>query len=31
MSGNQKHWSQVEYLHSTVTNPNIKIKGTQLL
>ncbi|AOM40666.1 CatB-related O-acetyltransferase [Xenorhabdus hominickii] len=28
MDENQKHWSKVEYLHSTVTNPNIKIKGT---
>lgn len=24
-----KHWSQVEYLHQTVTNPNIIIKGTK--
>jgi len=24
----QKHWSQVEYLHETVKNPNIHIKGT---
>lgn len=24
----QKHWSIVEYLHQTVTNPNIHIKGT---
>ncbi|WP_434585026.1 CatB-related O-acetyltransferase [Klebsiella sp. R390] len=24
----EKHWSQVEYLHQTVTNPNIHIKGT---
>ncbi|MCP1996425.1 CatB-related O-acetyltransferase [Flavobacterium sp. HSC-61S13] len=23
-----KHWSKVEYLHQTVTNPNIHIKGT---
>ena len=22
-----KHWSQVEYLHLTVTNPNICLKG----
>ncbi|HEB0857051.1 CatB-related O-acetyltransferase [Citrobacter freundii] len=26
MSG--KHWSRMEYLHQTVTNPNICIKGT---
>jgi chloramphenicol O-acetyltransferase type B len=24
----EKHWSQVELLHQTVTNPNILIKGT---
>lgn len=24
----EKHWSQVECLHQTVTNPNIHIKGT---
>lgn len=24
----EKHWSQVEYLHQTVNNPNIHIKGT---
>ena len=24
----QKHWSQVEYLHQTVTNPNIHLRGT---
>lgn len=24
----QKHWSKVEYLHETVTNPNIHIQGT---
>ncbi|MGG5505518.1 MULTISPECIES: CatB-related O-acetyltransferase [unclassified Myroides] len=24
---NQKHWSKVEYLHETVTNPNIHVKG----
>lgn len=24
----EKHWSKVEYLHLTVTNPNILIKGT---
>ncbi|MBA2655932.1 MAG: CatB-related O-acetyltransferase [Tatlockia sp.] len=23
-----KHWSKVEYLHKTVTNPNIHIRGT---
>ncbi|MGQ3673862.1 CatB-related O-acetyltransferase [Xanthobacter sp. TB0136] len=23
-----KHWSQVEYLHETVTNPNIHLRGT---
>lgn len=23
----QKHWSKVDYLHDTVTNPNIHIKG----
>ncbi|PWK67517.1 CatB-related O-acetyltransferase [Aminobacter sp. AP02] len=23
-----KHWSKVEYLHETVTNPNIHIRGT---
>ena len=23
-----KHWSRVEYLHQTVTNPNIHLKGT---
>ena len=23
-----KHWSRTEYLHQTVTNPNIHIKGT---
>ena len=23
-----KHWSKVEYLHETVTNPNIIVKGT---
>lgn len=23
-----KHWSKVEYLHETVTNPNIHVKGT---
>lgn len=23
-----KHWSKMEYLHQTVTNPNIHIKGT---
>ena len=23
-----KHWSRMEYLHQTVTNPNIHIKGT---
>ncbi|MGL6165380.1 MAG: CatB-related O-acetyltransferase, partial [Aeromonas veronii] len=22
-----QHWSQVEYLHLTVTNPNICLKG----
>lgn len=27
MSKTEKHWSQVEYLHETVTNPNIHIKG----
>lgn len=26
---NQKHWSKVEYLHETVKNPNIIIKGTK--
>lgn len=25
----EKHWSQVEYLHQTVSNPNIIIKGTK--
>jgi len=25
----QKHWSKVEYLHQTVKNPNIIIKGTR--
>lgn len=25
----QKHWSKVEYLHETVKNPNIVIKGTK--
>lgn len=25
---NKKHWSKVEYLHETVRNPNIHIKGT---
>lgn len=25
---NDKHWSNVEYLHQTVKNPNIIIKGT---
>ena len=25
---NSKHWSKVEYLHQTVKNPNIIIKGT---
>ncbi|AOA58609.1 CatB-related O-acetyltransferase [Acinetobacter larvae] len=25
---NSKHWSQVEYLHQTHSNPNIHIKGT---
>lgn len=25
---NKPHWSQVEYLHKTVKNPNIHIKGT---
>lgn len=24
----KKHWSQVEYLHATVTNPNIHVRGT---
>ncbi|NYZ66157.1 CatB-related O-acetyltransferase [Endozoicomonas sp. SM1973] len=24
----KKHWSKVEYLHQTVTNPNIHIKGS---
>lgn len=24
----KKHWSQVEYLHSSVTNPNIHLRGT---
>lgn len=24
----EKHWSRMEYLHQTVTNPNIVIKGT---
>jgi chloramphenicol O-acetyltransferase type B len=24
----QKHWSRVEYLHETVTNPNIHVRGT---
>ncbi|MFL4364641.1 CatB-related O-acetyltransferase [Enterobacter asburiae] len=24
-----KHWSKMEYLHQTVTNPNIHIKGTK--
>lgn len=24
-----KHWSKVEYLHETVQNPNIIIKGTK--
>lgn len=24
-----KHWSKVEYLHESVTNPNIVIKGTR--
>ncbi len=27
MNENQKHWSKVEYLHETVQNPNIHIKG----
>lgn len=27
MIENQKHWSKVEYLHETVKNPNIHIKG----
>lgn len=27
--GKQKHWSIVEYLHETVTNTNIHIKGTK--
>lgn len=27
MSETDKHWSRVEYLHETVTNPNIHIKG----
>ena len=26
---NQKHWSKVEYLHQSVKNPNIIIKGTR--
>ncbi|MBA8063384.1 CatB-related O-acetyltransferase [Citrobacter freundii] len=25
----EKHWSRMEYLHQTVTNPNIVIKGTR--
>ena len=25
----EKHWSRVEYLHQTVTNPNIIVKGTR--
>lgn len=25
----QKHWSKVEYLHESVKNPNIVIKGTK--
>lgn len=25
----EKHWSQVEYLHETVKNPNIILKGTK--
>jgi chloramphenicol O-acetyltransferase type B len=25
----QKHWSKVEYLHTSVTNPNIHIRGTR--
>lgn len=25
---NDKHWSKVEYLHQTVKNPNIIVKGT---
>jgi len=24
----KKHWSQVEYLHTSVTNPNIHVRGT---
>lgn len=24
-----KHWSKVEYLHQTVKNPNIVVKGTK--
>lgn len=24
----QKHWSQVELLHETVSNPNIHVRGT---
>lgn len=29
MQMNDKHWTEVEYLHQTVTNPNIIIKGTR--
>lgn len=25
----QKHWSKVEYLHQSVKNPNIIVKGTK--
>ena len=28
MQGTEKHWSIVEYLHETVKNPNIHIRGT---
>nr|WP_199064841.1 CatB-related O-acetyltransferase [Chromobacterium sp. ASV5] len=28
MQASDKHWSQVEMLHQTVTNPNIHIKGS---
>lgn len=29
MQAMTKHWSKVEYLHQSVTNPNIVIKGTR--
>ena len=29
MAAAEKHWSQVEYLQQSVTNPNIVIKGSK--